>query len=276
MNLLYDHVVVGGIAEALNAKIYGNGTQTLVLSHGYGTDQSVWHYLVPCLAFYFKVVVFDLVFAPNVNPILYDPHKYSSFSGYSTDLIDLLDELKLKNTIYIGHSMSAMIGCLAAIKRPELFQHLVLLGGSPRYLNSKGYDGGFERAQVEVLLKSMEQNFSGWIQSYAPTAISVNNTEAIAEFESTLGRMNPKTAISVAKTVYLSDMRHILPHVKVPCSIIQSRKDPVVPLFVPHYMETKIGGGANIRILETEGHFPQLTAYYLLMKALENIIVIGR
>ena len=122
----------GGIVDALNANIYGNGTQTLVLAHGFGTDQTVWHFLIPYLACYFKVVVFDLAFSPNVSSDVYDQNKYSTFDGYAQDLVCLLDELNLNKTIYLGHSMSAMIGCLAATKRPELFQHLVLLSGSPR------------------------------------------------------------------------------------------------------------------------------------------------
>ena len=123
----------GGIVKALNVKIYGNGSETLLLSHGFGEDQSAWHFLVPLLAYYFKVVVFDMIFSPNVNPKLYNPNRYcSNFNGYADDLICLLDQLHVKNTIYLGHSMSAMIGCMAAIKRPQLFTHLILLSGSPR------------------------------------------------------------------------------------------------------------------------------------------------
>ena len=119
----------GGIIEALNATVHGNGTRTLVLSHGFGLDQTVWHYLIPYLACYFKVVVFDLIF---VNPNLYDPKRYSSFDSYAQDLVSLLDQLNVKRTIYLGHSMSAMIGCIAATERPDLFEHLILLGASPR------------------------------------------------------------------------------------------------------------------------------------------------
>ena len=135
MDVLYhEHGYGGGTFEALNGRIYGNGTETLVLAHGYGADQSVWYHLIPYLACYFKVVVFDLVFSANVSPGLYNPKKYSSFKGYASDMVNLLDELRVNETIFVGHSMSAMIGCIASIKRPELFRHLVLLGGSPRCL----------------------------------------------------------------------------------------------------------------------------------------------
>lgn len=123
----------GNLFKALNGNIYGNhSSQTLVLAHGFGTTQSVWHFVIPFLACYFKVVVFDLAFSPNVNPEIYDPNKYSNYEGYAHDLVQILDELKVENAIYLGHSMSAMIGCIASLQKPNLFHHLVLLGGSPR------------------------------------------------------------------------------------------------------------------------------------------------
>ena len=127
--------VCGGIVDALNANLSGNGTQTLVLAHGFGTDQTVWHYLIPFLACYFKILVFDLAFTPNATSSLYNPNKYSTLDAYAEDLVCLLDELNLNKTIYVGHSMSAMIGSLAATKRPQLFQHLILLGASPRLVS---------------------------------------------------------------------------------------------------------------------------------------------
>ncbi|XP_059646447.1 strigolactone esterase D14-like [Cornus florida] len=262
----------GGLVDALNTKIYGNGTQTIVLSHGFGTDQTVWQYLVPFLAYYFKVVVFDLVFSPNVDPNLYDPKKYSSFDFYAQDLICILDQLSVKKSIYVGHSMSAMIGFKAAIRRPELFEHLVLLSGSPRYLNEKGYNGGFRRSDLNSIFKDMHQNFTGWVQSFAPRAISVNNITAIAKFERSLGRMQPEIALSVAKTVFLSDLRTVLPQVRVPSTIIQSEKDIIVPKSVAFYMKRKLGGRARVKILKTQGHFPQLTAYPLLSHVLKRVL----
>uniref|UniRef100_A0A5B7A6D0 AB hydrolase-1 domain-containing protein n=1 Tax=Davidia involucrata TaxID=16924 RepID=A0A5B7A6D0_DAVIN len=265
----------GGLVEALNTRVYGNGTQTLVLSHGFGSDQTVWHYLVPCLAYYFKVVVFDLVFSANVNPKLYDPKKYSNFDFYAQDLICILDQLNVKNSIYVGHSMSAMIGCIAATKRPQLFQHLILLSGSPRYLNAKGYYGGFERSSIETIFKDINQNFSGWVQSFAQSAVGNNDRMAITEFESSLVRMKPEIALSVAKTVFLSDLRRVLPQVQVPSTIIQSEKDIVVPESVAFYMKRKLGGHARVKILKTQGHFPQLTAYPLLLHVLKRLLCIN-
>ncbi|KAG9456392.1 hypothetical protein H6P81_000900 [Aristolochia fimbriata] len=262
----------GGIAQALNARIYGTGAQTLVLVHGYGADQSVWHYLLPYLVCYFKVVVFDLVISGNVRPELYDRDKYSTFDGYAQDLTGVLRELNVTDSIYLGHSMSAMIGCVAATKNPHLFKHLILLGGSPRYLNAKDYVGGFEREDINAIFHDMRRNFSSWALGFAPKAIGLNDTKAIHEFRRSLERMNPENALDAAETVFRSDVRNILKRVKVPCTIIQSAKDFVVPKSVAFYMAGTLGSGSEVRILDTQGHLPQLTVYPLLFKVLKDVL----
>lgn len=272
MDTLVDHG--GGLVEALNARVYGNGNKTLVLSHGFGSDQLVWFHLIPYLACYFKVVVFDLAFSASVSPKLYNPERYSKFDAYADDLLCLLDQLKVETTFYVGHSMSAMIGCIAATKRPQLFEHLVLLGGSPRYLNEQGYNGGLEISDIETTFNQINHNFSKWVQNFSRSAIGVNDMTATTEFKYSLGRMKPEIALDVAKAVFLSDLRWLLPKVQVPCTIIQSQKDFVVPESVAFYMKRELGCSAKVELLPTEGHFPQLTAYHLLLDVLKAVLPI--
>ncbi|CAK9322929.1 unnamed protein product [Citrullus colocynthis] len=264
--------VGSAIAEALKVNVYGNGTETLVLAHGFGSDQSTWHFMIPYLACFFKVVVFDLVFSPNVKLGLYDERKYSSFDGYAKDLVCVLDQLHIKRSIYVGHSMSAMIGCVAATYRPQLFHRLILLNGSPRYLNAEGYFGGFERPQVDEIFKQMDKNFTKWVKQFAPFAVRVNDSKAMAKFEHSLGRMKPKIALSVAKMVFLSDLRKLLPKVRTPTTIILTRKDNIVPKSVAFFMKSNMGGHSNVKILKSEGHFPQLTAYPQLLKIMSKVV----
>ncbi|XP_022945470.1 strigolactone esterase D14-like [Cucurbita moschata] len=260
------------IAEALKVNVYGEGMDTLVLAHGFGLDQSAWRYMIPYLACFFKVVVFDLVFSPNVKPEVYDERKYSSFEGYAKDLVCVLDHLHVERSIYVGHSMSAMIGCVAATYRPQLFQHLILLNASPRYLNGEGYNGGFERPVVDAIFNQMDKNFTNWVKNFAPFAVSINDPKTIAELEHSLGRMKPEIALSVAKMVFLSDLRQLLPKVKTPTTIIPTRKDNIVPKFVAFYIKSKVGCHAKVKILNSDGHFPQLTAYPQLLKVLAQVL----
>ena len=147
-----------------------------------------------------------------------------------------------------------------------------------RYLNAEGYYGGFERSDIDKVLEGIDQNFPVWVKNFAPAAVGINNSVAIAEFEYSLGRMKPEIALSVAKTIFLSDLRLVLPQVKVPCTIIQSREDTVAPTFVACYMTENLGGGggggARVEILETRGHFPQLTAFPLLLDVLNQVLCI--
>ncbi|PIN20427.1 putative hydrolase/acyltransferase (alpha/beta hydrolase superfamily) [Handroanthus impetiginosus] len=275
MEVIINSNCEGGLVKALSTHAYGNGTQTIVLSHGYGSDQNVWHHIIPALALYFKVLVCDLVLSSSVNPMLYDPIRYSNFSAYAQDLTCILDELHLKDTVFVGHSMSAMIGCLAATKRPDLFRHLVLLSGSPRYLNDTGYEGGFDRLELESLFNGIKYNFSGWVEDFVPQAIAVEDRGAIAEFEGSLGRMRPEIALSAARTVFHSDNRDVLPQVHVGTTIIQSEQDNVVPESVAFYMKERIGAAAHLRILKTRGHFPQLTVPSYFLSVLKDALGIN-
>ncbi|XP_074282483.1 strigolactone esterase D14-like [Silene latifolia] len=265
-----------GIFKALNGNVYGNvsSNQALVLVHGLGTAQSVWQNIIPFLAyfFHFKIIVFDLAFSPNVSPPMYEPEKYSKYSGYATDLVNVLDELKVDQVIYMGHSMGAMIGCIAAVRRPRLFRHLILLTPNPRYLNDGGYYGGFSKHEVEMIFKHISQNYTDWVQTFARKAIGVNDRIAISAYENSLMKMNPNITLSVAKAAFLSDWRPLLPKVHVPTTIIHVKKDFAVPDKVAYFTKKRLGGHPKLIILRTQGHFPQLTAPVVLLKVLGTII----
>lgn len=156
--------------------------------------------------------------------------------------------------------------CYVVIKLNCLIHCLLLC----RYLNEEGYEGGFNRPDLDTIFESMSQNFSGWAHSFAPSAIAENDPAAVAYFESSLLRMKPEIALSVAKTVFLSDFRWVLPQVAVPCTIIQSRKDPIAPTSIAFYMKEKLGAPSQVKILETQGHFPMLTACPLLLEVLKD------
>lgn len=145
-----------------------------------------------------------------------------------------------------------------------------------RYLNGKDYNGGFERVQLNQLFKEIDDDFPSWVKSIAPIAVGINSTTAIVEFEHSLGRMKPKIALSVAKTVFLSDLRPILPQVSLPSFIIQSEKDYIVPKSVAFYMKRELGGPAKVKILKTKGHLPHLTAYPMLLKVLKRLLHINQ
>ncbi|KAF8400758.1 hypothetical protein HHK36_014058 [Tetracentron sinense] len=262
-----------GLSVALNARIIGSGDESLILAHGYGGDQSLWDKILPYLTERYRVLVFDWNFSGSVeDQNLFDPIKHSSFQAFANDLITLIDENNLKSSVFLGHSFSGMVGCIASIKRPDLFQKLILLGASPRYLNSEDYKGGLESSEIEQIISNIESNFHTWASNFAVLAVNANDHISAEKFQKSLGRMKPEVALSMAKTIFYSDERDVLEKVQVPCTIIQTTNDMVAPVSVAYYMQKKIKGKSTVELIEADGHFPQLTVPELLLNVLDGVL----
>lgn len=244
-----------------NVRVLGSGDQTIVLAHGFGTDQSVWKHLVPHLVDEYKVVVYDNMGAGTTNPDYFDFERYSTLEGYAHDVITILDELRVQACIYVGHSVSAMIGVIASISRPDLFKKLITVSASPRYLNDPDYFGGFEPEELTQLFEAMKSNYEAWSSGFAPLLVGGDmDSVAVQEFSRSLFNMRPDIAFSVLETIFYSDMRPLLPHVTVPCHIIQSTKDLAVPVVVSEYLHQNLSGESIVEVMSTEGHLPQLSS----------------
>ncbi|KAI9128587.1 hypothetical protein K1719_000070 [Acacia pycnantha] len=259
-----------GLSRALNVTTIGSSSETLVLAHGFGTDQSIWEKIVPLLTPHYRLVLFDWPFSGAVNdPTAYSPEKYASFQAFADDLIDLMEEMGLKAVTFAGHSMSAMIGCMASVKQPHLFKKLILICGSPRYLNTEGYEGGFTEKDIKQLLSSIETNYEEWVNGFSSMAIDPNDAVSRDKFQKSLLRMGGEAALPLAKTVFLSDNREWLEKVEIPCTIVQPSYDMAVPHSVALYLAKKIKGKCDLEVIETVGHFPQLTAHLKLVEVLK-------
>ncbi|KAF3441943.1 hypothetical protein FNV43_RR15859 [Rhamnella rubrinervis] len=266
-------ILESGLSSAMNAKIIGSGSETIVLAHGFGGDQSIWDKIIPGLAEHFRVLVFDWLFSGAVkDQSLYDPDKYSSYDAFASDLIALVDEFNLKSFIFIGHSMSGMIGCIASVKRPELFKSLILLVASPKYMNTDDYEGGFDKSALEDIISNVESNFKNWATHFASLVVDTDDPVSVNKFVECLHRMRPEVALPLAKTVFYCDEREILDKVVTPCTIIQTTSDLVVPNSVAFYMHDKIKGKSTVEIIKANGHFPQLTAHLQLLDVLRVVL----
>ncbi|CBI33729.3 unnamed protein product, partial [Vitis vinifera] len=222
---------MGIVEEAHNLKVVGSGEQIIVLAHGFGTDQSLWKHLVPHLVDDYRVILFDNMGAGTTNPEYFDFERYSNLEGYAYDVLAILEELQVQSCIFVGHSVSAMIGAIASITRPDLFSKLISINGSPRYLNDVDYYGGFEQEDLDQLFEAMGSNYKAWCSGFAPLAVG--------------GDMD-----SVA----------ILCHVTVPCHILQSIKDLAVPVVVSEYLHQNLGGESIVEVMTSDGHLPQLSS----------------
>jgi sigma-B regulation protein RsbQ len=243
-----------------NVKVLGKGQQPLLFAHGYGCDQNMWRLVTPAFQEKYRIVLFDHVGAGRSDASAYNPLRYGSLKGYATDVLEICHELELRDVIFVGHSVSTMIGVLAAIAEPSRFSKLVLIGPSPCYINDGDYVGGFNRGDIDGLLESLESNYLGWSSSMAPVIMgNPDRPELSEELSNSFCRANPEIARHFARVTFLSDNRADLPKLKIPVQILQCSEDVIAPEAVGNYLHRTLAG-SQLRVLEATGHCPHLSA----------------
>lgn len=246
----------------------GRGRPVAVLSHGFGTDQQAWSQLLPWFEERFDVITYDLAGCGPAGVQTYDPETHASMFGYADDLIEIMDELRLGNCLFVGHSMSGMIGALAAQARPELFNRLVMIGASPRYLNDEGYIGGFEQTGLEHLFEAMAANYQAWVTGFATMVVGVDSREAVADFSRTLFQMRPDIALNISRMIFQSDLRALPSQIPVPVHLIQTSEDVAVPKDVALWLSAAIPQ-VTLDVIPAQGHLPHMTAASEVQQILE-------
>ncbi|MFN2431081.1 MAG: alpha/beta fold hydrolase [Cryomorphaceae bacterium] len=255
-----------------NVNVLGEGTQPMVFAHGYGCDQNMWRHLVPAFSADYKIVLFDHVGSGNSDESVYDFKKYNNLKGYADDVIELLDELEMKNAVFVGHSVSCIIGVLAAAKRPDLFNKLILIGPSPCYVNKGDYHGGFSQEDIDELVETLESNYLGWSSFITPIiAGDTEQPEVSEELHNSFCRMNPKIAKHFARVTFTGDNREDLKRVSTPSFVIQSDPDTIAPVEVGEYVCDQIPD-ARIEVLHSPGHCPHLTAPEKTIDAIKSYL----
>jgi sigma-B regulation protein RsbQ len=246
--------------------------QPMVFAHGYGCDQNMWRLVAPVFADRYRVVLFDHIGAGGSDLGAYDPDRYGSLGGYAADVIALCEALDLRDVVFVGHSVSATIGVLAAAQAPELFSSLILVGPSPRYIDDEGYVGGFGRADIEELLRSLDSNYLGWSTAMAPVIMGrPDRPELAAELEESFCRTDPGIARRFAHVTFLSDNRSDFDQVETPSLVIQCTDDVIAPVAVGEYVRDHLPN-ATMTLLTATGHCPHLSAPDQTIAAIEEFL----
>ncbi|SEH24096.1 alpha/beta hydrolase [Rhizobium sp. NFR12] len=255
-----------------NVVVKGNGKRAIVFSHGFGCDQAMWRLVSPSFEDDFTTVLFDHVGAGKSDLNAYDADKYSSLAGYADDLAEIGEELGLQNAVFVGHSVSAMIGVLASVKAPSLFGDLVLVGPSARYIDDDGYHGGFAQDDIDELLASLGDNHMGWSSAMAPVIMgNADRPELGEELVDSFCRTDPDIARRFAKVTFTSDNRSDLPHVKARTLILQCRDDIIASEEVGEYVRDHIPGSRMV-LLDATGHCPNLSAPGEVVAAIREFV----
>jgi sigma-B regulation protein RsbQ len=256
-----------------NIRVSGQPTgQPIVFAHGFGCDQNMWRFVAPRFTDRYRVVLFDHVGAGGADPAAYDADRYDDLRGYADDVVRICRELDLHDVVFVGHSVSAMIGVLAAEQAPGLFAALVLVGPSPRYINDEGYVGGFDEQDIRELLDSLDSNYLGWSTAMAPVIMGrPDRPELGAELTESFCRTDPEIAKRFARVTFLSDNRADLPRVDVPTLVLQCSDDVIAPTSVGEYVRDAMPNARMVQ-LAAIGHCPNLSAPDETVAAIEGFL----
>ncbi len=248
------------ILKRNNIHVMGDGPATMVFAHGFGCDLHMWRLMTPAFENRFRVVTFDLVGSGASDLAAYDKNKYGTLQGYADDVLEVLDASAQGPVIFVGHSVSAMIGMLSDLKAPGRIAAQVMIGPSPCYINEGDYVGGFERSDIDSLLETLESNYLGWSSTMAPAIMgSPAQPELSVELTNSFCRTDPEIAKQFARVTFMSDNRADLAKLTTPTLILQCTDDLIAPQAVGEYMARTMSN-ATLRLIENTGHCPHLSA----------------
>ncbi|MFD7459350.1 MULTISPECIES: alpha/beta fold hydrolase [unclassified Streptomyces] len=249
------------VARRNNVTVTGNPQgPTVVLAHGFGCDQNMWRLTLPALVEDYRVVLFDYVGSGRSEPSAFSEERYGSLDGYARDVVEICEAFDLRDTTFVGHSVSAMIGVLAADMAPERIGALVMVAPSPRYIDDDGYRGGFSAQDIDELLDSLEANYLGWSAAMAPVIMgNADRPELGEELRNSFCATDPDMARVFARTTFLSDSRDDLKRVSVPTLVLECTDDAIAPREVGAFVHRAIPGSTLVT-LDATGHCPHLSA----------------
>jgi sigma-B regulation protein RsbQ len=259
-----------------NVHVSGHGAQAMLFAHGFGCDQSMWRWVAPAFEDRYRVVLFDHVGSGKSDPAAWRPSKYDTLDGYAADVVELCQGLELRDVIFVGHSVSAMIGVLASLRAPDRFASLILVGPSPRYIDDEGYVGGFSEQDIDGLLESLDANYLGWSRTMAPVIMGNGDRPELGdELANSFCRTDPEIARHFARVTFKSDNRADLPKVTVPSLVLQCSSDVIAPQPVGEYVHRHLRA-SRLVVLNATGHCPNLSAPAEVIQAMEAFLAAAR
>ncbi|USV98830.1 alpha/beta hydrolase [Pseudomonas pergaminensis] len=255
-----------------NVSVMGNGTSTLVFSHGFGCNQAMWNYLAPHFLERFRVVMYDLVGAGLSDLGAFDKAKYGTLEGYARDLNEIIEAYAVGPVILVGHSVSAMIGAIADRLAPGRISAHVMIGPSPRYIDEDGYIGGFKRGDIEDLLDTLDSNYLGWSSAMAPVIMGAPDQPALGEaLTESFCRTEPEIAKQFARVTFMSDNRQDVIGLATPVLILQSTDDLIAPVAVGEYLHSVLSH-SRYCLVENIGHCPHMSAPQACAAAMDDFL----
>jgi sigma-B regulation protein RsbQ len=255
-----------------NVTQFGQGERVMMFAHGFGCDQHMWEPVARQMASEYRIVLFDYVGAGKSDLSAYDPARYATLQGYADDVVEIGRALDLSDAIFVGHSVSAMIGALASLAAPGMFSDLVMVGPSPRYIDDDGYRGGFSSEQIDELLEFLADNHLGWSAAMAPAIVgNPDRPELGATLENSFCNTDPDIARDFARVTFRSDNRDDLSRITARTLVLQCQQDIIAPVEVGEFVHERLPN-SEFKLLDATGHCPNLSAPDEVVAAIREFV----
>ena len=254
-----------------------DAARTMVFVHGFGTDQRAWSRVWPAFADEFRIVLFDNAGAGGSDPAAFQQHRYLTLDRYAQDLCELLQAMRLRDVVLVGHSLGAMTALLTGIARPDLVARIVAIGASPRYLDdpADGYRGGFSEDDPNRLYHAVTVGRDEWADAFAPQVMANPGRPALARhFAETIKSVPNDAVLTVLCSIFQSDYREAVGRLERPALLLQTASDIAVPPSAAELLHRRIRG-SRLEILDAEGHLPHVSAPELVVAAMRDFVRAG-
>jgi pimeloyl-ACP methyl ester carboxylesterase len=148
----------------------GKGT-AVVLLHGFLENQSMWNAILPELIKKNRIITIDLL-----------GHGATECLGYVHSMEDqadvvhhVLNELKIRKAVFIGHSMGGYVALAFAELYPDTVKGIVLVNSTSRA------DSDERKRNRDRAIVAVKQNYSTFIRMSIANLFSENNRERLAD-----------------------------------------------------------------------------------------------
>lgn len=227
---------------------YGEGSNTLVLLHGWGQNIEMMKPIGDRFKKYNRIVIVDL---PGFG-ISEEPTYVWSLNDYVECVKELLDKLKIENPILIGHSFGGKISLLYASKYKV---EKLILFGSP-----------FKQEIKKLSLKTKTLKF-------LKTVPIINKLEGFAKKH--IGSTDYKKASDTMRKIMVEhvnmDIEEEVKKIKCPTLLVWGTMDQEVPVERAYELE-KLIGDAGVVTYEGCSHYAYLERLEQTIKVIKSFI----
>lgn len=260
--------------RSLRATVTGDGPRTLVLGNGFCTDRSSWDAVRAALPADWRVVGYEYAGAAASDPAAWDPERHATLHGHADDVVALLAALDVRDAVFVGHSMSGMVGLLARLAAPARIGRVAVVSCSPRYVDdpATGYVGGFSAEAVDASIAQADADLAAWMAGFVPALLGPETTpQLVRDYAGQLLGMRPDITRTMLRAIFRADFRAVIPRVDGPVHVVQPELDATAPATVGAWLARTLPHGM-LHPLPTRGHLPHLTHPALVAEVLRDVL----